>query len=428
MGEGNLTQQGRLFFDISFTRTQTGSVGITRTVRRLREEFDRVLPDGERCIAVAFNSQGFREVATETTFNALATGVSTPQSSAAARLLRWVTESFARRLAFALLPLPLLYQAWRLHSLWTFNVLSTELRKVAFRPGDRLVMCDAAWSYEAWVAASAARKNGAQVVLMIHDLIPIQHPEYCAPLFTLVFRKWLTAMLTCTDAVICNSKSTQKDLKDFVQSAGLDLPPTGHFRLGSDPATETASKEVRPAIKEFFNCAAPCFAAIGTFEPRKNYALLLDVFQQIWAAGHDIRLLIAGRPNPDCHALIQIMKNHSEQGQRLLTIFDASDEEITHIYSRCRMLVFPSLAEGFGLPLVEARTRGCLVIASDLSSFQELADEGVFLFDRTSAKALEKIILQHARSTSNFAIQPMHPFLWHDSAKQFLETVDGLLV
>jgi glycosyltransferase involved in cell wall biosynthesis len=416
---------GRIFFDCSFTRTQVGNVGITRTVRRLRQELDAALPAGGQCVSVAFHSTGFREASDEAPL-ASAAPVPAAADSAAARLLRWVTESFARRLAFTLLPLPLLYQAWKLQSAWTFDALSTRLPAIRFQHGDRVLMCDAAWGYRSWLAAAHARRQGAEVVLMIHDLIPLRHPEFCAPLFTEVFRRWLHSMLPHVDGVICNSRATQQDLMAYAADASLVLPPSTHFRLGSDLPV-SSSTGIRPELAAFLDGRRPCFAAVGTMEARKNYGWLLDVFEGLWNDGHDSRLLLVGRPNADSHALVRRLKEHPEQGRRLLTLFDATDAEVAQTYARARALVFSSLAEGFGLPLVEARVRGCPVICGELPAFAELADAGVFLYPPQDAGALRASLLEHAAFDCRPSIPPMPPFSWQDSARQCLVAVNDVL-
>jgi glycosyltransferase involved in cell wall biosynthesis len=89
--------------------------------------------------------------------------------------------------------------------------------------------------------------------------------------------------------------------------------------------------------------------------------------------------------------------------------------------------VLPSLFEGFGLPLVEARTRGCPVIASNLPVFAELADGGVTTFDRTSAGALARVLVDHALNDRRGQIAPMQPFTWADSARQCAAQIEQLL-
>ncbi len=376
----------RLFVDVSFTRTQTGSIGVTRTVRRLLEEFQQASSkSGLQCRPVATHSKGFREAALAPLGPAAdihaETGV-----GLAARLLRWSTGGLARRLALAYLPLSLVHWCWCRYSRWTFDALSQLEPLTGFEPGDVLLMADAAWHYDASHAIEQARHQGCRVVLMVYDLIPLRQPEYCAPLVSVIFGAWLRRMLPIVDAVICISQATESDLKDYAAKAGLTLPPTGHFRLGCDPARRASVNTVRTEIAHFLSQPGASFAAVGSFEPRKNYAWLLEVFEKLWSQGRNHRLLIAGRRTADGQGLVNKLIQHPEQGKRLLTILDASDQELDHVYAHARALLFPSLAEGFGLPLVEARTRGCPVIGSDLPVFRELADDGGFIvrgeFDR----------------------------------------------
>lgn len=418
----------RLFIDTSYTRTQIGSIGVTRTVRRLLKEFQEAMPlTGLPCRPVAIHHSGFRESVLPAVAPWTVNYSPNRIGGKVAEIFRWITGGSVRRLALGSLPHPLLQVAWRLYSRCTFDTLSRQLPPVVFRPGDVLFMGDASWHYEAWHAVRRARQQGARVVLMVHDLIPLRHPEYCAPLVSMVFGKWLTCMLRCVDAVICNSQATESDLKNYVTSAGLPLPPTGHFRLGCDPVRQAGPGTVRSVIAQFLNKPGASFAAVGSFELRKNYAWLLQVFERLWAKGHNVRLLIAGHPTADGQGLIEKIKRHPEQGRRLLAVFDASDDELEHVYAHAWALVFPSLAEGFGLPLVEARTRGCQVIASDLPAFLELADEGVSLYAQNSFPEIEALVVAHTEVNRRFLKAPMPAFTWNDSALECLRVMGRLL-
>ena len=89
--------------------------------------------------------------------------------------------------------------------------------------------------------------------------------------------------------------------------------------------------------------------------------------------------------------------------------------------------MFPSLAEGFGLPLLEARARGCPVIASDLAAFCELADHGVWLYPRHSATALAALLREHAQADHGRPPALRPAFTWRDSAWQLLRGAEALL-
>jgi glycosyltransferase involved in cell wall biosynthesis len=414
---------GRVLVDVSYTRTQTANVGITRTVRRLLAELQPLLHERSIDVTpVAYHSLGFREAAAVTPSAPTGGG-----GGLVAALWRLLHAGAFRRFAVACIPARVLGWIWRAHGAWTFDHLSAGESPVVFTAGDLLLLCDESWNYQAWTAAQRAAAQGATIVMVCYDLIPIRHPEFCAALFTTAFRHWLVSMLPCCHAVLCISRATQHDLLRFCAEEGLATPVATHFRLGCDIRAGRAERKPRAALHEFLTGEAPCFLAVGTIEPRKNHRFLLKTFEHLWARGVNVRLLVIGRPHPDCHDLVSKMRNHAEQGRLLLNVFDAADVEIDLAYSACRALVLPSLAEGFGLPLVEARTRGCPVIASRLPALAELADAGVFLFDPDRIEALEALLLEHARQDLRHQLQPMPAFTWRDSAAECLEGVTRLI-
>ena len=411
----------RLFIDVSYTRTQTGNVGITRTVRRMTDALRALEAEASlSCAPVSFHTSGFRLSPA-----AAIAGPSSAKPGSPARLFRWLSSGRIRTALSLCVPLPWLHAAWALTTRATFDGVSAGEAPVEFRAGDWLILADESWNYRAWLAAEKARQRGVKVVLVLYDLIPLRQPQFCAPLFTRVFYGWLRQMLKHSDAIMCISAATEKDLHAYAKEHVLALPGTGHFRLGSDvPVANSAP--VRNVVQAFLSADGPCFAAIGTIEPRKNYSMLLTVFERLWTRGVDARLLLAGRPHPDCELLVERMMVHPEQGRRLLTLLDASDSEINLAYSECSALLFPSLAEGFGLPLVEARARGCTVIASALPALLELKDEGVHFFKPDSADELEALILDQASAPVRHRPQPPRTVTWRESATQFLAEVRRL--
>lgn len=407
----------RVFIDVSYTRIQHGNVGITRTVRRLTEEFATFTD----CTPVAWHRSGFRAV--REPIGAPLTG-GPSQGGMAARFFGWAHSPALRRLA-DMLPVSLVRGVWAVVNALTFNRLSARDEPIVFTPGDVLILGDEAWNYPAWTAAAMAGREGASVVLIVHDLIPLRQPQYCAPLFSAVFGRWLPRMLACSDAVVCNSRSTEQDLRSWCSAHGVRVPPTGHFRLGSD--LPRSDGRIREELRNFVEQDGPFFLVVGTIEPRKNLALLLDAFDQLWQEGSTARLLLAGRPHARCADLVERLRGHVQSGRKLLTLFDATDAEIALAYERCRALVFPSLAEGFGLPLVEARVRGCCVIASALPALAELADAGVFLFPVGDKSTLLTMLRDHSARDHRSQVGRMPAFTWNDSAQQLLGVTKTLL-
>jgi glycosyltransferase involved in cell wall biosynthesis len=366
------------------------------------------------CVPVAYHTSGFRALPA-------GAGASPPDSPppqelpAGQRLLNWVANGPIRDMVSLHFPLPLRRLAWLAYSWWDFNRLAAPFPKVEFAPGDVLFLGDASWNYPVWRAATEARQRGARVVTVIYDLIPLLQPQFVPRLTTIAFRKWLRMLMPCSDGALCISRSVEEDLRRYGAQARIALPRSASFRLGCD-LVQGAGRDgsVREDIRRFLS-RAPCFAAIGSVEPRKNYGFILDSFENLWRSGVEAHLLVMGRRTSQSVDLLRRMDSHPENGKRLLLVTDGTDDEIAFAYSGCRALLFASLAEGFGLPLVEARARGCAVIAGDLPAFAELADEGVSLFPLGSADVFQELVVSHLQAPRS--VRPMVPFRWADSAR-----------
>jgi len=420
-----------LYFDCSYTRTQQGSVGITRVVRNLARQL-QVQP-GQHTAAelIAFGANGFRLVGNASPVDARyeSKPVSETTLHPMIRLFRCVTAGRVRTLITRYLPSFLQRPLYSLYSTLTFSQLSRGAPPVRFSPGDIVVLCDAAWNYPVWRCVRSARRDGARAVTIIYDLIPLNYAQYCSPLFTTAFRSWLHEALAFSDALICISRTTEEEVREYCRTNNLRLPPTSHFRLGSDLDFAAESPRVRDEVLRALDATSRsrCFISIGSIEPRKNHQFLLDAFEKIWAAHPEVVLIVAGRPAADNEATLARLATHPRRGTSLLVLFDATDDEIQYMYSRALALVFPSAVEGFGLPLVEARQRGCRVLASDIPVFRELADEGVRLFSLESTEQFVQQVLELLTQSTPARTEPMPLFSWENSASTFAAEIECLL-
>lgn len=390
----------RIFLDVTHTRTQRGMVGITRTVRNLAVALSRQ----GLCHPVAFGAGRFGR-----------SDVGPPRAGESAALWTALGSPAMRSIAAALPP-ALLQQAWSAAARLAFSRPAGP--PAGFRAGDWLVLADQSWNYPVWRAAAKARRQGARVALVVYDLIPLLQPHYCEPLFSSVFAKWLPRTLAESDAVVCISGSTAEDLARWAAAQGCALPPVTHFRLGSD-ATVAAGGTVRAAVRDFLGGPDPVFAMVGSIEPRKAHAEVLDLFDRLWSDGLRCRLFVAGRAHARSRVTAARMTTHPRSGCELLFLQDASDAELALAYQTCRALLFPSRAEGFGLPLVEARTQGCPVVARALPCIRELADAGTSLFE--DDERFESLVRDAAAAPSRMDVPPMAAFGWPQSAGQLRE-------
>lgn len=399
----------RLHLDCTHTRLQTASVGITRVVRGLARGLKEAGPDVELQLA-AYHRDGFRHAPS---------AEAEPSGPSGSGLYRLSSQPWARRLVKRATPVRLQVAAWRLFSRSALSRLTAGLPRADIRAGDVLVAGDAGWNYDLWSCVERASGAGAHIVSIVYDLIPVNHPEYCAPAHRRLFADWLRGALRWSDALLCISEATRDELARYCAANALRCPPSAAFRLGGEPAL-AGNAAPRASLRALFE-RGNVFLTVGSLEPRKNHALLLDAFDSLWRGGAGASLVIVGRPVDGMQATLARIQGHAEFGRRLHLLTDCGDAELDALYRGARAVVLASLAEGFGLPLTEARERGCEVIASRIPAFEELADAGVRLFAPDSAAELATQVARACAAPAGAGAMPA--FSWRESARQFLDGI-----
>jgi glycosyltransferase involved in cell wall biosynthesis len=204
-------------------------------------------------------------------------------------------------------------------------------------------------------------------VFFVHDLIPIVHPEFCRAGEAQRHAARMTNLLSVGVGLVCNSESTFESLQKFAAARGLHMPETVVAPLAPPdlPVTEAAASPLD----------APYFVILGTIEARKNHLLLLHMWREMAAtAGRDMpHLVIIGQRGWECENVIDMLERCDALRGVVHELSDCDDAELWQYLRHARALLFPSFAEGFGLPLVEAIALGTPVIASDLPVFREIA-------------------------------------------------------
>lgn len=236
------------------------------------------------------------------------------------------------------------------------------------------------------------RRREIRPIHLVHDLIPITHPQFCREGEAERHRKRMRTLLDTGYGVIANSAHTLATLRKFATVEKRTLPPT----VVSWPGTPILPRGLATQMDEAF------FVILGTIEGRKNHALLLSIWQRMIAQGCSStipQLVIVGRRGWQADDVFKQLDGF-EFGDRVIEAGPLDDRQLAATLAGARALLFPSFAEGFGMPLAEALVAGVPVIASDLPVFREIGQGVPELLPPDDANAWVSAIADYTRSDS----------------------------
>jgi glycosyltransferase involved in cell wall biosynthesis len=215
---------------------------------------------------------------------------------------------------------------------------------------------------------------GARCVCFLHDLIPIDYPEYFHPGKEQQHRRVTETISRFFDAVIVNSQTTAESFRHFLSSPPVSSQP--------EPTIPAANIHVappgvgpfpRPARTPDVRHSVPYFIVLGTIEPRKNHMLLLNLWGRLATTmAKPPRLLVIGARGWENEQVVDML----ERSHRLHGLVEEhnrlDDSGVGSLLTQARAVLVPSFVEGFGLPLAEALASGVPVICSDIPEFREI--------------------------------------------------------
>ena len=285
-------------------------------------------------------------------------------------------------------------------------LLTSELFSEEERPG-----------FTEFIAARPCR-----LAAIFHDAIPLQHPRITWPQ-SVARHPGYMKLLSRFDRVWAVSEASKRDLLGFWRWQGVErMPPVEVLALGADfnSAPRIAARTTIPTA----GTRLPGLLCVGILEPRKNQAFLLDVCEELWREGLRFELHVVGRVNPHFGApLVARIQSLARTIPSLRYHATASDAEVAALYATVRASVFPTIAEGCGLPLLESLWMGVPCVCSDLPVLRENADGGGCLTaapdDRSAWKAaLQRVLTNdalHAKLAAEAVSRPLPT--WTEAAQ-----------
>jgi len=228
------------------------------------------------------------------------------------------------------------------------------------------------------------RFSSVRTVFTLHDLIFLFHPETHKPLNRWFLTLMMPRFLRAADAIIAVSECTKRDAIRFY---GIPEEKITVIYEGVSPHFRPASPEAVRAVREKYSLPEHFILYVGTIEPRKNLTALLEAFTNLQSAICNLHLVFVGKKGWLYEGFFRRLRELGLEDRVLFTGY-VPDEDLPAIYSAADLFVFPSLYEGFGLPVLEAMACGTPVVCSNTSSLPEVAGDAALLVDPTDMRAL----------------------------------------
>ena len=299
------------------------------------------------------------------------------------------------------------------------------------RPGRTTVLLlGAAWVIPEYASLilSLKRNYQAAFVMLFHDLIPIYARETCDQGTAEVFKRFMDQVIPVIDHALCVSQSTARDLGRYCREIGYTLPPTVVTQLGTSFdeffPPEIDSVAVAPSKRE----TTPFVLFVATIEGRKNHNFMFEVWRNLVDRGIEVpRLVCVGRLGWRAEAFLSNLLETDYLDGQIELRENVSDAELNALYSDCLFTVFPSVYEGWGLPIGESLGHGKLCVMADNSSLPEVAGEFgcVIPLDDIDAAAdtIATLIVEpeRVRAYEEAIAARFEPMRWEDVAQRMVD-------
>jgi alpha-1,3-rhamnosyl/mannosyltransferase len=234
-------------------------------------------------------------------------------------------------------------------------------------------------------------RPGIPTVLTVYDLIPLQFPQHVSARVRLVFRLSMILALKAANQVIAISDSTRRDfIRYFPQSQEkIQVIP-----LAAEGKFHPPSKEEIRRVRKRFSLPDKYVLYLGINKPHKNLVNLVKAWVQIVDdfPTNSEKLVIAGAWD-DRYPEAKLLASDLNLKQDILFLGSIAEEDLPGIYGGARLFVFPSLYEGFGLPVLEALACGTPVACSRVSSLPEVAGDAAVYFDPNDPDNIAEVLI-----------------------------------
>jgi len=321
-----------------------------------------------------------------TSFEAIISAYSHPPGANAPWKTFWAPARFWSEFP-KMLPIIIRYPRFFLSILKTaaYDLIGMQTQRHRFeqlvRPGDIIVSLGASWGVPHYMKhiAAAKRRYGIKFSILIYDLIPIEYGSFVEELHVVQFRNWLQEAIPAADVVFTISKHSRDALIRLAADAGWSLPRVEIARPGSG-----FNDWLSAGNQEKISLPQRYVLFVSTIEVRKNHRLLVRVWRRLLEQhGEDVvpALIFAGQIGWLVDDLLADLAASDYLSGKIVVLPGLSDAQLRQAYRSSLFTVFPSLCEGWGLPIAESLAHGKFCVASDRTSIPEVGGDLIDYFD-----------------------------------------------
>jgi glycosyltransferase involved in cell wall biosynthesis len=264
-----------------------------------------------------------------------------------------------------------------------------------------------------------------KTVLTVHDIVHRLYPKTMALPNLLSERLFFRLSLSRSDAIVVDSESTASDIRRLHR---VNAKKINTIHPGIPWLPGKAAHGASPNL-----CLPPrYFLFVGTLDPRKNLERLLDAYRTLGPEKHGVHLVIVGDEGWKNQSVRKRIKAEKLNGHIRLTGY-VPREDLESLYRKALCLIFPSLYEGFGFPILEAMACGTPVITSNTSSMPEVAGNAALLVDPHDVSALvaamNKIVKNEdlRKDLSAMGVERARHFSWGRCAEETLKVFEKVM-
>ena len=269
----------------------------------------------------------------------------------------------------------------------------------------------------------------ARRVVTLHDVVPYLYPHTSTWLDWLIYHAWLPLALRWVDAIITDSAASRTDILRFlpVQEERVSVIP-----LATHPRYHPVDPSYCQAVLNHYGIETPYILFVGSLEARKNLPRLLEAYALLLQALPGWKLVLVGARKWKASPIFAAVERLRLEPHVVFTGFVA-EEDLPALYTGASLFAFPSLYEGFGLPVLEAMACGTPVVTSHSSALPEVAGDAALLVDPADATAMAtamQLILAEPGLASEMrarGLQQASLFSWERTARETLAVYEHVL-